>query len=352
MKPHWLFMPVVPLYGFITILRNWFFDIGILRSIDVGVPVISVGNISTGGTGKTPIVKSIATILIEHGKRVAIISRGYRRSTRGTVVVSSGKNILADADSAGDEPLLLAEQLRTAIVIADEDRVRGAKKAVKEFGAEVIVLDDGFQHRYIKRANDIVLIDAEQSPFDTSLLPAGYRRELISSFKRADAVVVTKVSAENEALPLLERKELDSILDKFSSSFQPTGIRHLFGRKLDSLSGVKQSLEMLKGHTAIALCGIARPESFQRSLEWCGVNVKKYFNFSDHHKFTHNEVEQVLRSFNAHKTNFIITTEKDAVRLKQFETILKQIPIVVLTMEVVIHQNEAWKKFILSGLHL
>jgi tetraacyldisaccharide 4'-kinase len=133
-------------------------------------------------------------------------------------------------------------------------------------------------------------------------------------------------------------------VNKFSSSFLPKGIRHLFG-------GVKQSLEMLKGHSAIVLCGIARPESFQQSLDLCSVSVKKYFNFSDHHAFTQDDIEKVVESFKASNADFIITTEKDAVRLKDFEKTLKQLPIVMLTMEVVMHQNEAWKKYILSGLH-
>jgi len=343
-KPSRLFLPLVPLYGLATILRNWFFDIGILQSVDVGVPVTSVGNITTGGTGKTPIVKSIASILAENKNRVAIISRGYGRSSQGTVIVSDGKNILADADSGGDEPLLLAEQMRNVIVIADEDRVRGAKKAIEEFGATVIVLDDGFQHRYIKRTKDIVLIDSNQSPFDTPLLPAGYRRELLSSFKRADAVMVTKSDGVAGAKTALNHKQLTLIENKFSSSFQPSGIRHVFG-------GVKQSLEMLKGHNAIVLSGIARPESFQKSLEQCDVSVKKYFNFPDHHVFTHDDVLKVVKSFTEHKADFIITTEKDAVRLKKFEAELQRIPIFALTMEAVVHQNEAWKKYLLSGLH-
>ena len=344
MKPSWLFLPLVPLYGFSTMLRNWFFDVGIFRSIDVGVPVISVGNITVGGTGKTPIVKSVVSILLEHEKRVAIISRGYGRNSNGTVVVSDGKNILTDVNSSGDEPLLLAEQLRKAVVIVDEDRVRGAKKAIEEFGVNVIVLDDGFQHRYIKRIKDIVLIDSNQSPFDTSLLPAGYRRELISSFKRADAMVVTKANSVNDATAELQRKQLDSVENKFSSSFQPTGIRHVFG-------GVRQSLEILKGHTAIALCGIARPEGFQKSLELCGVRCNKYFNFPDHYSFTQDDIERIVKLFTESKTDFIITTEKDAVRLKKFESTLKHIPIFSLSMEVVIHQHEAWKKYIVSGLN-
>jgi tetraacyldisaccharide 4'-kinase len=342
-KPHWLLFPLVPLYGVVSILRNWFFDIGIVRSVDVGVPVISIGNITTGGTGKTPIVKNVAMIFLESGKRVAIISRGYGRNTKGTVVVCNGKDVLADANSAGDEPLLLAENVRDAIVIVDEDRVRGSKRAINDFGADVIVLDDGFQHRHIKRTKDIVLIDAHHSPFDTMLLPAGYRRESKSSFSRVDAVVVTKANTAAEAAIEMERSELVPIGHKFSSSFRPIAVHHLFG-------GVKQSLEILKGHSAVALCGIAKPESFQQSLHLCRVNVKKYFNFPDHYRFTTMDVENVLRAFQNSKADYIMTTEKDAVRLREFEKDLKQVPIFVLKMDVAIHQSDEWKKYLMSGL--
>lgn len=342
MKPSWYFLPFVPLYGFATLLRNWFYDIGILRTIDVGVPVISIGNITTGGTGKTPIVKNVAAHLSADGRRVAIISRGYGRSSIGTVVVSDGKNILTDVRSSGDEPMLLAEQLPNAIVIVDEDRVRGARKGIEEFGASVIVLDDGFQHRRIHRSQNIVLIDAQNSPFGTMLLPAGYRRELISSFKRADAVVITKSDNVNTAHDLFQHKELDSIIHKFSSSFLPTGIRHVFG-------GVQQSLEILTGCSVIALSGIARSESFQQSLLHCGVLVKKYFNYADHHTYVQSDIEKVIEALHITGADYIITTEKDAVRLKGFSVLLNQLPIVTLSMNVVLHQNETWGKYLLSG---
>ena len=174
-------------------IRNWLFDIGILKSVDVGVPVISVGNITAGGTGKTPIVENIAKIFIEQGKKVAIVSRGFGRASRGTVVVSDGKNILAKAKDAGDEPLYLAQRFNSVIVVVDEQRVRGAQLAVTKYGAEIILLDDGFQHRYLKRDIDIVLMDSQNSPFVTSLLPAGYRREPLRSLQRANAIIWTKV---------------------------------------------------------------------------------------------------------------------------------------------------------------
>lgn len=341
MNPHPALFLFSLLYGLVIWLRNLFFDIGIFKSVDVGVPIISIGNITTGGTGKTPVVKNVAHIFLDAKKKTAIISRGYRRNTKGTVVVCDGNVILSDANASGDEPLLLAQQLKSAIVIVDEDRVRGAAKAIKEFGAEIIILDDGFQHRSIKRTKDIVLIDSQRSPFEEMLLPSGYRREFKSSFLRADAVIVTKVQDEKNAKEILTDDFLQTVQHKFSSSFQPSGVKHLFG-------GVQQSTDILKGHTAIAVCGIADPKSFERTLATCGVVVKKFIEFPDHHSFTKQDVDRIIRSFNEQKTDFILTTEKDAVRLKQFELELKNLPFSAIAMDVVIHQHDEWKKFLLS----
>ncbi|MFA5831992.1 MAG: tetraacyldisaccharide 4'-kinase [Bacteroidota bacterium] len=341
MKPHPLLYPFSLIYGLVVSIRNVFFDIGILKTVDVGVPVISIGNITAGGTGKTPIVQYVAKLLLDAGKIVAIISRGYGRTTNGTVVVCDGNSILADSSSSGDEPAMIARNLKRAIVIVDEDRVRGAKKAVKEFGAEVIILDDGFQHRYLKRTKDIVLLDAEQMPFDTMLLPAGYRRELLSSLKRADVQLITKAKIDDDSKGSISRVRIGNGQQKFSSSFRPSGIKNVFG-------DVMQSLEILKGHTAVAFCGIAKPENFRMSLETCGVVIKELLSFPDHHLYTESEMTSIIESFHQHKADFILTTEKDAVRLQRFENLLKELPIAALVMEVTIHQQDAWKKYLLS----
>jgi tetraacyldisaccharide 4'-kinase len=313
----------------------------VLRSVSVGVPVISIGNITTGGTGKTPLVVNAAKIILDSGKCVAIISRGYGRKTTGTVVVCDGKTILADALSAGDEPLMMAQDLKTAIVIVDEDRVRGAKKAVVEFGAQVIILDDGFQHRYIKRTKDIVVIDAGQMPFDTMLLPAGYRREWIGSLKRASAVVITKTKDEGEAERILKDERLKAVENKFTGSFRPSGIKHLF-------SGIARSLEIMNGCSAVLFCGIARPENFRLSVEACGIKVKDLFGFPDHHIYTTAEIESVIASFQKHSADVILTTEKDSVRLLEFEHLLMKLPVSVLTMDAAVHQQNEWKQYLLS----
>ena len=140
---------------------------------------------------------------------------------------------------------------------------------------------------------------------------------------------------------MLNSDELDSVRHKFSSSFQPSGVKHIF-------SGIVQSVEILQGHSAIALCGIAKPESFQKSLESCGVNIKEFFDFSDHHKFTTSEIDAIVRSFHSEKADFIFTTEKDTVRLAEFANELKQLPMFALLMDVTIHQHDEWKKYLLS----
>ncbi|MFA6468000.1 MAG: tetraacyldisaccharide 4'-kinase [Bacteroidota bacterium] len=343
MKPHPFLFPFALIYGLVVSLRNLLFDVGIIKSTDIGIPVVSIGNITTGGTGKTPIVIDTVKVFLHAGKKVAVISRGYGRKTSGTIVVSDGSQIYADVSSGGDEPVQIAKQLREAIVIADENRVRGALKAVKDFGAEVIVLDDGFQHRYIKRTMDVVLINPNQLPTETMLLPAGYRREPMNSLKRADAIVVTKSINLNEAEVALHSLRINLQQRSFTSTYQPSGIRHLFG-------DIAQSTEILKGHTAVAFCGIAAPDGFRKSLESCGIEVKQFFIFGDHHQYSSMEVEKIVLAFEQSKADFILTTEKDAVRLAGFRGQLQTLPVSALMMEVTMHRENAWRSYLLSGL--
>jgi len=344
-KPHWILFPFSIVYGLVVWLRNLFFEIGVLHSVDVGVPVISIGNNTAGGTGKTPLVVDVVRILMESGKKPAVISRGYGRVTHGTIVVCNGSDLLATAASAGDEPIQIARMTGHAIVIVDEDRVRGARKAIKDFGADVIVLDDGFQHRYLQRTKDIVLIDAQQPPFETMMIPAGYRRESMGSLKRADAIIVTKSESVSAAGVLLNDRRIDFEGEKFSSSYQPVGIKHLFG-------GIEQSLEILKGRTAVVFCGIAKPESFLKQLNACGVIIQYSEVFPDHHRFTDADISSVINRFQSSSADFILTTEKDAARLDEFEDRLTTLPVSALMMNVDVHQKEEWKQYLLDGLTL
>ncbi|MEW5799125.1 MAG: tetraacyldisaccharide 4'-kinase [Bacteroidota bacterium] len=343
MKPHPILYPLSLVYGCGVWTRNLLFDNGILKSVDVGVPVISIGNITAGGTGKTPMTIEVAKYFLGRGKRVAVVSRGYGRMSRGTIVVSDGMNLLANVAQGGDEMLFIARQLPNAIVIADEKRVRGAKKAVEEYRADIIVLDDGFQHRYLQRRVDVVLLDGTWSLMKSMLLPAGYRREPLNSLRRADAVVVTKVRDPLDASPIMSDPNVATVTNKFSSSYVPVAVINVFG-------GVRQPLDILKGHSVIAMSGIANPKSFESNIESLGAAISSRFAFADHHRYTNEEIRQVLETHRLQRTDFIITTEKDAVKLSEFKNEFSEIPVFALMMEVQIHQQEQWKQFLSSAV--
>lgn len=342
MKPSRWLLPLSWIYGSVIAVRNWLFDMNILSSVDVGVPVISVGNITAGGTGKTPMVLNIISVLRDTSKRIAVVSRGYGRKSSGTVVVSDGMNILASVDEAGDEAFMLAQKCGTVTVIVDEKRVRGAKKAIDDYRAEVIVLDDGFQHRYIGRKLDIVLIDSSNPPSATALIPAGYRREPMKSVRRADAVVYTKVTEKEESKKMITGMNRTGTRI-FFSSISVTG---MFNIGLN----IVQSADMLKGHAVMTFSGIASPLSFAQSVTELGAIVKKHLQFADHHRFTANECSAIAGNGRALGVDFLLTTEKDAVRLKEFIPLFTGMPLVVLRIEAVVHEGQAWKKLLMDSV--
>ncbi|MBM2840054.1 MAG: tetraacyldisaccharide 4'-kinase, partial [Bacteroidetes bacterium] len=191
----YLLIPFSWLYGFIIYCRNKAFDWKLLDSVEVGVPVISVGNLTMGGTGKTPLVEYIVKLCLAKGRKVAVVSRGYKRESGGVVVVSDGKSLLANAAQAGDEPVQIAKKFPGAIVIVGERRVDAARMAIDEFGVNAIVLDDGFQHRFLRRDLDILVLDARKDLSRIPMIPAGERREPLASIKRANVVAFSRTDA-------------------------------------------------------------------------------------------------------------------------------------------------------------
>ena len=182
-------LPFSWLYGAVISLRNLFYDTGIFRIEEIDVPIISVGNLSTGGTGKTPFVEFLLRYLLGKDKIVAVLSRGYGRKTRGTVVIDQSTLAHCTAESVGDEPYQIARKFPGAIVIVDESRVRGARIAKEKYRVDAIILDDGFQHRALKRNLDIVMIDGKNPITEMAMLPAGLRREPLVALRRADLLI-------------------------------------------------------------------------------------------------------------------------------------------------------------------
>lgn len=340
MKPIPALLPLSWIYGSVMQLRNLFFDMKFIKTERVNIPVISIGNITAGGTGKTPFVEMTARLLQENGKKVAVISRGYGRTSKGLQIVSDGEKILCDAAAGGDEAVLLAEKLPQAVVIVDEIRFRGATTAAENFHADVILLDDGFQHRKLHRNLDIVLNDSQHSAFATPMLPAGYRREPIRGLKRADAVVWTKLNEKD-----ISQDELQKVSGKkiFSSSFEPVALEGVFIEKIIPL-------EQLKRKPVFGFCGTAQPENFKKTLQDLEMLVMKFRSFPDHHLYTKEDALSLFDDWKSMSSGIVLTTEKDAVKFRKFETEFYRVPLFTVKMNVRIHQPEEWKKMILEAV--
>jgi tetraacyldisaccharide 4'-kinase len=345
MKPVPALVPLSWIYECGVVVRNLFFDREIFHAEHVGVPVISVGNISAGGTGKTPVVESIARTLTERGILAGIISRGFKRSTRGLVEVSDGKSLKVTTQESGDEPHQLAIRLPHTVVVVDEQRVRGARYAVNNLGVQAIILDDGFQHRAIHRDLDIVVIDASRSPFSMRMLPAGYRRDTYSSLKRADVILLTKVKQTTTVDRLEERIRKFSDAKIFTSTFSVAAFRR-------AKTKFSVNLESVKGKKAVAFCGIGQPESFRTSLEEIGVHVVSLMPFEDHHSYSRADLACVAAEQEKLSAEYIVTTEKDMARLSGSTSgdFLEKNPVFYVEMRTEIHHQKEWNALVLSTI--
>ncbi len=339
MKPLPILQPFSYLYGAVVAVRNMFFENNVLRSVRVPVPVISVGNITSGGTGKTPIVELIAAMVRDAGKRAAIVSRGYGRLTSGFMLVSDGITVFAGADEAGDEAFQMAKKLRGVPVIADEVRTHGALLAIERCLADVVVLDDGFQHRALRRDCDIVLIDALHEPWHMPMLPAGHRREPLSSLRRADAVIVTKCAPQTDRTALEHRVRQFTDAPVFTSSYAPVSC-------VERGSGESTPVSSLRNTTAVVFCGIGQPESFRHTVESLGIRIASFHAFGDHHRFTVRDLRELTQAMARTGAGYLLTTEKDACRLDGLFD--PSFPVLSLVMEAAVHDAEKFAAMIFS----
>lgn len=281
------------LYRGIVSLRNFAFKRGLLRTLPAEAPVISVGNITTGGTGKTPLVIWLCEMLRAKSLNCAILTRGYK----------SGKGKLTD------EPAILAKSCPEAKVVVDPDRVSGAAKAVGTFGAQVLVMDDGFQHRRLRRELDIVAIDAT-CPFGYGkMLPAGLLREPVTAIRRADAVVITRYDqVRDEQLATLEEK-IKSINPSITIA---KAVHHHRCAKL--LKGQTLSMDELADKSIFAFCGIGNPKAFFNRLEEISLNVVGTRVYNDHHDYSQQDISDILEEAQYLGAEVILSTEKDWVK--------------------------------------
>lgn len=343
--PLFIFLFVLSLpYGVAVAFRNLLYDIGVIRQKKLSCKVISVGNITAGGTGKTPAVIMLAKMLKEEGCRPVVLSRGYGGKRKGDInIVFDGRTILMGNHEAGDEPFLIAETLKEIPVITGSRRYLTGSVAIKEFGADVLVLDDGFQHRGLYRDMDIVLVDCA-APFGNGrLLPCGSLRESPEALKRADIVILTgSCPDKKEDISPLLHPFLDGGIQFFCACHRPLSIT---GGK----GGESHPPDFLKGKRVFAFAGIGNPLSFIRTIEALHADLAGFLSFPDHHAFTGGDIETVRRQARKQQADLILTTEKDGVRLLDFPDFLQEIFLLRIEMSL-IPDGEAFKSLILSKL--
>ncbi len=294
-------------------MRGALYDAGWLAASRAPVPVISVGNLTAGGSGKSPMVAWIAAQLSSAGKRPAIVSRGYRGSHRGAAtIVSSGEGLRVTADVAGDEPVMLAAKLPRVPVVVARRRLDGARLAVDSCGADCVILDDGFQHRALAREMDLVMVDGVD-PFGSGrLLPAGPLREPMAALRRASVIVVHRGSGTDGP---------DSAIHDAAARHCPRApvlrARVKATQVLDAATGESLPVTALQDLPVACLAGIARPGRFFEDARKAGARVVKEIPFPDHHAFSEAELDDVARTARGAGAAAILTTEKDLVRLHE-----------------------------------
>lgn len=330
-----LLSPLGWLYGRIMDLRNTLYDRSILKSHALGATTISVGNLTAGGTGKTPITALIAHVLIGQGEKVAILTRGYgRRDPKTRVVVSDGKEILADAVSGGDEPVELARRLNAkVVVVADADRAAAAEWARQRYEISAFILDDGFQHRHVKRDLDIVCIDATDPISNGNVLPAGKLREPIIGLERADVIVITRADlVENSERVAEFLRKLNKRARIFMSSnklvrfvdldeFLYENVESNDSRSIGVVTDEIRNFANSDGVVRLAaFCGLGNPEAFFlqiTSLADCGnrFDLVQTKSFRDHHIYRQQDIDDLINSGKGLSIDAFLTTAKDAVKL-------------------------------------
>ena len=330
------------IYGILLNTKLAGYRCGIFSRKRLDCFVISLGNITVGGTGKTPTAQRMARAIRDMGYRVVILNRGYRAKWQGEIgVVSDGHEILMDAPTAGDEAFMLAKHLPNVPVLIGPERAKTGQYAVEHFGAQVAILDDGYQHWQLQRDLDVVLIDSVNVFGNGHILPRGTLREPLSHLSRADVCLLTKVDqAEPGSIAYIKKKIAEYGNDPVvvESIHQPQACIEL-GEWVKNIASEGSPIDIIKGKKIIALSAIGNPASFEQTLYNSGADVIESFRFPDHHEYTLEEIEDAMAQAIRLGAEAIATTEKDAVKLPKLPDTASKLPIYVVTIEVVMQDK-------------
>ena len=331
-------------YLFGVKLRLWMYRDGVLRRFPLGSRIIRVGNITAGGTGKTPMVEALARELQSRGRKVAILSRGYRseswegsrkaqaakeqRTKRPIRVVSTGEGEpKLDSRVSGDEPYMLAINLKGVAVLVDKNRVESGRYAVKTLGCDTLLLDDGFQYLRLQDGIDMVLVDCTNPFGNGQVIPRGVLREPIKQLRRAKYICITKAKGRDTTALRKRLKALNPIAGIIECAHEPKVLREVY-------THVELPLEALNGKKVVAFSGIATPVAFENSLTSQGARLLGVHRFADHHRYTQRELQAIQSEVAEKGAEMVVTTEKDAVRIPGLENC--PVPVYYLRIELVI----------------
>lgn len=313
-------------YLFLTVvsIRYFLYRTGLLRRYPLGTQVISIGNVTAGGTGKTPVTEIFARTLAAEGRKVAILSRGYRRKEapwwqrlftqviEKPLVVSDGRRVLLDSATGGDEPYMLASNLPGVAVVVDRNRVKAGRYAVNRLGCDTLILDDGFQYQKLKHSIEVVLVDSTNPFGNGNLLPRGILREPVRNLKRADIIFLTKCRGDVSAVKE-EIRRYNTTAEIVECNHTPKVMKDVWSRE-------EFPLDWLRDKTVCTLSGIASPKGFENSLRHLGAKVVWCERYADHHRYDASEVLYALNRTADMGADALVTTEKDAVRFPRLET--------------------------------
>lgn len=338
--------PLSAIYGAIMRARLSLYRTGALQMREIGTPVISVGNITTGGTGKTPLVEWIAREVAQQNRRVCILTRGYGRSHPGRrVVVSDGEHILANAQEGGDEPYLLAEALQgLAAVISDADRFAAGRWAQENLGSQVFILDDGFQHLRVARDLDIVTIDATNPWGGGQLLPRGRLREPLQGLRRASCIIITRADQAPETTALrMQVAELSGGRPVLLSHTRTKAVRPLLQTKADQYAAGAESLPQ----PVAAFCALGNPQAFFTHARRDGYALNYTRSFPDHHSYQQSDIDALARAAIERGARVLLTTAKDAVKLSALQF---AVPCYVLEIGIEFDDESALRNMIREAI--
>jgi len=293
-----LLIPVSLLYGLVIEIRNLLYNWGILKTFKFPGIVVSIGNLTLGGTGKTPFTIHLGRHLLRRYK-IAVVSRGYGRASNGVQIVSDGEKIIKGADVAGDEPWLIARSLKKAIVLVSEKRKDAFEVLLTKYKPDLVILDDAFQHRSVHRDLDIVLINQKEKHFLALPLPSGRYREFPFNRKRADMVVCTNA-------------DQNTLTDKNNEFVCQTSASEYVDQHFNTAGEIRE----LRQKKALAFCGIANPDNFYGLLAENDIQLCKTISFRDHHNFTKSDWRKILNQSRINQCDIILCTEKDLVKVQ------------------------------------